>query len=267
MYSQTSTEKGFFQSLSIHVRVVWALLMREVLTRYGRDNIGFLWVFVEPIFFTFGIAVLWSATEAIHGSKLPVIPFVVTGYVTVLMWRNCTGRSLAAIESNKSLLYHRNVNLIDIFVARFVLEFLTVSAAFVLVVSAMVLLGLMPTPQDLLPILLGWSILGLFSFGLSTTLGCLNARSDIVDRFWHPISYFMMPLSGAFFLVDWLPNAVQPFALLIPTVSATELIRYGQFGSYIHPHFDIGYFLFVSLVMVFVALLLVKRTRFHLESE
>lgn len=33
------------RSFQIQLRVVGALLMREILTRYGRHNIGFLWVF------------------------------------------------------------------------------------------------------------------------------------------------------------------------------------------------------------------------------
>ena len=31
------------------LQVVWALILREILTRYGRHNIGFLWLFVEPM--------------------------------------------------------------------------------------------------------------------------------------------------------------------------------------------------------------------------
>jgi ABC-type polysaccharide/polyol phosphate export permease len=34
--------------------VLGALLIRELLTRYGRHNIGFLWLFVEPMIFTLG---------------------------------------------------------------------------------------------------------------------------------------------------------------------------------------------------------------------
>ncbi|UCV13413.1 ABC transporter permease [Quatrionicoccus australiensis] len=248
-------------------RVIWALLMREVITRYGRNNIGFLWAFVEPLFFTFGIAALWAATSSIHGSKLPVIPFVVTGYATVLLWRNSTGRSLVAIESNRSLLYHRNVTLLDIFLARFILEFLTTTFSFIVVELFMITLGFMEPPSSIFPMLQGWAILAIFSFGLSTTLGCLNSLSDIVDRFWHPISYFMMPLSGAFFLVDWLPSSVQSYAVFVPTVTATELMRSGQFGSSIRTHYDIQYFLFVSLAFVLIALLLTKVVRNRLECE
>ena len=57
---------SFRGSLRIQQRVIWALLMREIITRYGRHNIGFMWMFVEPMLFTLGIAALWSFS-GLHG--------------------------------------------------------------------------------------------------------------------------------------------------------------------------------------------------------
>src|SRR3546814_5552704 len=43
---------GLLAGFKIQRNVVAALFMREVLTRFGRHNIGFLWMFVEPMLFT-----------------------------------------------------------------------------------------------------------------------------------------------------------------------------------------------------------------------
>ncbi len=61
-----------WHSLHIARRVIGALLRREMLTRYGRHNIGFLWLFVEPMIFTIGVTILWTATKSVHGSDLPI---------------------------------------------------------------------------------------------------------------------------------------------------------------------------------------------------
>ena len=37
---------SLLHSLRVQRRVIGALFMREALTRYGRHNIGFLWLFV-----------------------------------------------------------------------------------------------------------------------------------------------------------------------------------------------------------------------------
>ncbi|MFN5779339.1 MAG: capsule polysaccharide export ABC transporter permease, partial [Novosphingobium sp.] len=46
------TPSGLTQAWQVQRRVIGALLLREMLTRYGRNNIGFLWLFVEPMLFT-----------------------------------------------------------------------------------------------------------------------------------------------------------------------------------------------------------------------
>ena len=76
--------------------------MRELLTRYGRNNIGFLWLFLEPMLFTLAITIFWAATRSIHGSAIPITAFALTGYSSVLLWRNMVGRCINAIETNKA---------------------------------------------------------------------------------------------------------------------------------------------------------------------
>ena len=109
-------------SLSIQLRVVSALIKREVITRYGRHNIGFLWLFVEPMLFTLGVTALWIVMKATHGSNLPITAFALTGYSSLILWRNCSNRAVKAIEANLSLMYHRNVRVMDVFAARLILE-------------------------------------------------------------------------------------------------------------------------------------------------
>jgi len=52
---RTAPQPDFLRSLVIQTRVIGALVMREIITRYGRHNIGFMWVFVEPMMFTGGV--------------------------------------------------------------------------------------------------------------------------------------------------------------------------------------------------------------------
>ena len=67
------TVTTFRQSLAIQRRVIWALLMREVITRFGRENLGVLWLILEPMMFTLGVATLWSAAGMAHGSSIPLV--------------------------------------------------------------------------------------------------------------------------------------------------------------------------------------------------
>lgn len=85
-------------------QVIYALIMREIHTRYGRENLGFLWVIGEPILFCAGVAILWTAIRPSHEHGLPMTAIVITGYVPLTMWRHCLGHSIKAFEANGSLL-------------------------------------------------------------------------------------------------------------------------------------------------------------------
>lgn len=65
--------------------------------------------------FTLGITLLWSMVKVEHVANVPITPFALTGYSSVLVWRNAVNRCNLAIEPNLSLLFHRNVRVLDIF--------------------------------------------------------------------------------------------------------------------------------------------------------
>lgn len=256
----------FWPAFNTQLRVIGALLMREVLTRFGRHNIGFLWLFMEPMLFTLGVIALWMLGPHGYSSRLPIAPFVVTGYSTLLLWRNCSFRGIKAIESNRSLLNHRYVKLIDIFVARMLLEVGGVTASFMVVMVALYSFGLVDEPDDILLMLFGWLLMAWFSANLGVILGCLSERSDLIERLWHPISYFLLSISGAFFMVSWLPGALQEIVGWVPMVNATEMLRAGQFGAAHPTHYDALYMVVVCATMTLMALMLVQDTE-SLSSE
>lgn len=229
------------ESWAIQKRVLGALLMREIITRYGRHNIGFLWLFAEPMLFTLGITALWTIAGLHKVSDLPIVAFAVTGYSSVLLWRSMPSRCISAIEPNLPLLYHRNVRLLDVFIARIVLEAAGTTISAVGLVLVFRGLEWMEFPEDVLLVAAGWVMLGWFGASLALFLGALSANSELVEKFWHPAAYILFPLSGAAFLVDSLPPVAQDAVLLLPMVHGVECLREGFFGSKVVTHFDLGY--------------------------
>ena len=237
------------QSLAIQRRVIWALLMREVITRFGRENLGVLWLILEPMMFTLGVATLWSAAGMAHGSSMPIVAFAITGYSSVLMWRNTVSRCNSGIQQNLNLLYHRNVKVIDVFVTRIVLEMSGATASFIVLAVFFTTIEWIQPPDDLLKVIGGWLMLAWFGAALAILVGAATAYSEIVERIWHPMAYLLFPLSGAAFMVDWLPKAGQEVVLLLPMVHGVEMIRDGYFGSQVRSHYDMAYMGIVNLVL------------------
>lgn len=258
---------SFAHSLAIQWRVIRALLMREVITRFGRHNIGVLWLVGEPMIFTLGVAALWSAAGLSHGSGLPIIAFAITGYSSVLMWRNSVSRVNSSIQQNFGLLYHRNVRVIDVFLTRIILELAGATGSFIVLAVFFTAGEWIKPPEDLLQVIQGWAMLAWFGCALSLTIGAATAYSELVERLWHPASYLLFPLSGAAFMVEWLPPAGRQVVLLLPMVHGVEKVREGYFGSAVKTHYDLGYMAACCLVLTLVGLFLVRDAGRRAESR
>ena len=254
-------------ALTVQLRVIVALLLREILTRYGRNNIGFLWLFVEPMLFTVAITALWTATRSIHGSDIPIVAFALTGYSSILMWRNMPGRCIGALNSNRSLLHHRQVRILDIYWARILLEMIAASTSFVVLGIALWSIDWLMPPEDAMQVLGGWMLLAWFGASLALTLAGLSERIDLVEKMWPPMSYIMFPLSGAAFIADVLPVKAREVVLYLPMIHAVEYIREGYFGSLMRAHYDLGYLVIWNLALTFVGLGLVRAIGVEKEEE
>ena len=252
---------------AIHRRVIGALLVREMLTRYGRNNIGFLWLFVEPALFVLLVTIVWTAIRDIHLSALPIVEFAVTGYTSLLLWRNAVSRCIGAVKSNKALLFHRQVTILDIFTARILLELIAVSTALVGLSLALYAFGWLEPPEDALQFVLGWLLLSWFAVGLSLTIGGLSEKAEVVGRFWHPFSYILMAVSGVAYIVDALPPSQREIALWVPMVNAVEYMREGWFGSVMHAHYDLAYLATFNVGLTLIGLVLVKQIAFDSSGE
>lgn len=247
------------RSWAIQRRIVGALLMREILTRFGRHNIGFLWLFVEPMTFTLGVTTLWTLTGMNHGSSLPIVPFAITGYSSVLLWRNMPNRCILAVTPNLALMYHRNVRVIDIYLARVLLEGVGATMSFTALTLIFAAVGWSPLPEDVMQLMGGWIMIAWFGMSLAILLGALSEQYELVEKLWHPSAYLLFPLSGAGFIVDGLPQIAQKYILWLPMVNGVEFVREGFFGTRFRAHHDMGYMAIVNMALTITALAQVRK--------
>lgn len=254
-------------SWKVNQRVISALLIREMLTRYGRNNIGFLWLFVEPALFILVVTLIRGFIRGAFGPDLPVIAFALTGYSALLLWRNAVSRSIGAVKSNTALLFHRQVTIIDIFTARILLELIAITATVAGLTIALWAFGWIEPPEDVLQFLYGWALLAWFSVGLALTVGGLSEKAEVVGRLWHPFSYILMVNSGAFFILEFFPPALRELMLWVPMLSATEYMRDAWFGSVFTAYYDLDYLILCSIVLTITGLSLVRQLRFDSSAE
>ncbi len=252
---------SLLESFRIQFRVLHALFMRELLTRYGRHNIGFLWLFAEPMILTLGVTLVGNILGAHKGEGITITAFVLTGYSTVLLWRNMPSRCTNALPVNYSLLFHRQVRPLDLFATRIGLEGIGATTSFVVLAIVFHSLGLVPLPHSHPVLWTGWILLAWFAAGVSLMIGSLSEHSEVVDKLWHPAMYLLIPLSGSFFIVEALPPNLREIVLINPTVHCAEMFRAGYFGPGHVWHYDVLYVVAVNMVLTLLGLSLVRGLR------
>jgi len=247
-------------------RVIGALLMRDMVVRYGRENIGFLWLIVEPLILTTGVMVLWSfMRQSEHGVTL--VAFVLTGYMPLTLWRHISSQTVSCLRHNLPLLYHRNVRPLDLLIARSILEFAGSTLALVAVYITLRLADLLEPYADLGLALSGWLFMAWLAFAAGLVLAALSEQFDFVEKLVAPLQYLLLPVSGVFFMVSWLPSWVQEIALYVPMVHCYEMFRAGIIGPSVDARYDTSYLLACCLIGTLLGLLLVRQASRNLKFE
>ncbi len=252
-------------ALSVQGRVVGAVLMRELHTRYGRENIGYLWLIAEPLMLGSIIALLHSGQTAHEGSINPVA-LTVVGYTIFIMFRGIVNRAEGTLHGNLPLLYHRMVTVLDIALARALLEAAGTFLAFTILYSLIMAIGFADLPARPLMLMAGIAYIFFFSFGISTIIVGGTHDNRLLERLVHPFSYFMIPLSAAFYQVSWIPEPYRHYLLYNPFPQMFELVRYGAFDTATLEYVDFTYITGWTLILNFLGLLALRavRSRVHL---
>lgn len=261
----TKRESDLWQLLQgwrIQARTIHALIIRDLMMRYGRDNIGFAWVVLEPMILTAGVM---SIMQFMGKDKegLKVIEIILTGYMPLTLWRHLTGPVVNMFRSNVAMLYHRQITLLDIVAARQILEIIGTSAALLIVYGSLSLANIVAPIQHLDMFLLGWMMMAWIGGAFGTILAVLTERYEVAERFVQPIQYLNIPIAGTFFLVDWMPHWAQQLLLYHPLVHCYEVFRTGYFGDAIVTHYNLWYFSAVTFCFTFLGLWGLGRIRAH----
>lgn len=253
--------------LDRHRRIIGALIMREMLTRYGREGIGFMWLVAEPLMFCFGVLIMWSVIKPPYEHGVRLAPFLMTGYMSLLLFRHIVSHCLSAVQANAGLLYHRQISVLHIYLSRWLMEVAGATIAFFVVYAVLFGLGQVGLPHDVLLLYSGWFLMSLVGLGIALIFAALAMEFEIVERIVQVLMYLMIPASGAFIMASWISDKYRDAYLHIPMPNAVEMVRAGVFGEFVRTYYHADYLMACAAVLIVTGLLMVSRAKKHLEIE
>ncbi|NNE78996.1 MAG: ABC transporter permease [Silicimonas sp.] len=240
-------------------RSIFALMLREMVTTYGRSPGGYLWAVLEPIaaiaLLSFAFSLAFRSPTL--GVSFPL--FYATGYLPFMLFHDVSGKTATAIRFSRPLLSFGALTWVDVVIARFSLNLFTH-----LVTAGLVIVGLMALFDTRAALAIPAIALALIMVAvLSGGIGLLNAYLFLAfpawERIWTVLTRPLFIVSGVFFVFEDLPHEVRDILWFNPVFHVTGVMRRGFYptypADYAEPLFVIG----IGLFSAVIGLLLLSR--------
>lgn len=219
--------------LAITKAVIFALVLREFLTRFGSRRMGAFWLLFEPIVHITIMMLIFTVIRprSAPGMDMPV--FLLSGLVPFFLMRNIALQLMESISANQALFSYPNIKIFDTYVARVIVEGLVSACVYAILIFV---LGFWLGFDVSIAHPLRWIsalVLGvLFAFGLGVGFSILvqvmpNAKSLIRLSF--------MPLyliSGVIFPIWMIPQQYLSWVLWNPFLHIIDRLRSSIFDMY-----------------------------------
>lgn len=212
--------------------VIYALLLRELSSRFGKSRSGFLWALVEPVaHLLIPVAIFTFIRQRIvPGVEYPV--FLVYGFLPFLLFKAICMQIVNGVGSSQGLLAYRQVLLLDVFIAKAMAYTVIQAIVFIVVFVFLSLLAfdvLPARPVELAAVILLTVVL---AFGLGLVLAALASLMPDASKI---ISMLFMPLyfiSGVLFPVTRFPDEIVKWLAINPVLHLVELSRVVALDGY-----------------------------------
>lgn len=252
------------EAIMVMLRVITALIFREIKTRFGGLKLGYIWAFLEPIMFISILSLIMVATGG--GREVDGMPrtlFLITGFLPFFLFRSTMDHAMKAVDANRALLTFPQVKILDLVLSRVLLEFTTYFIIFLIMVSAVAMAEYEPVNvEHPLQVLLSLLLLSITGFGAGCMFGSVAAIFPTVSKLIeNSISRPLFWISGVFFTMESLPSQIQLILQWNPVMQLIMMLRSAFFTGYDFELFKPGFILLFILIIVFMGLLMQRALR------
>ena len=221
----------------------YALLFRELKTRFGAKRLGYFWAIAEPAGQVLLISILFMMIGRNSLTGVSVMVFMLTGFLPYGMFRKMLSSTGAAVTANKGLLGYRQVSPMDAVAVRFTIEFATSVCVYVILLAIFGWLGIEilshlqidVIPDRLLEVFCSFLLLALLGSGIGLIIAVGTSYwadlQNIVSIALRPMIF----ISGVFYTITAIPERYWYLLTWNPVLHAIELGRDAFFDTYSTP--------------------------------
>lgn len=229
------------KGLSVQARVISAVILREIRTRFGMYHLGYLWAVLVPLMFVISLTVFFAflGKRSAYGAPIELLLF--SGMMAWLCFIDTQGHVSRAFQTNRQLLVYPMVTVVDIVIARSALEFGTKLAATAILAIIFYAAGIAMTLDDPLAVAVSMGAMVYFGATFGHIVGCALVVAPSIGFGVNAVRRLLFFTSGVLFALVHVPEQWRHYLLLNPLAHLIDLARGGWITGYSAPYADIDY--------------------------
>ncbi len=235
-------------------RVIYALLLRELKTRFGEYRLGILWVFMGPLIQLSLFIVLLGYVYKRVMPNVDYMVFAASGISTWSMFKSVVTRGIASINANRALFAFRQVKPLDAFISRVFLEFLIYSAVYLVIVTTLAHLGHQFVFFKPLEFIICYICAFFIGSGVSLIIMSISITYKDVNKVIGVILWGGYFISGVIFPIKIIPAEYRVWLVWNPMLHIMELTRETLFPGFISSVGNFYYLGISTIIIVFLGL-------------
>ena len=241
------------------LRVLFALIVRDMSAKFGRSVGGYVWSIAEPL----GGIVLLSVAFSIALRTPPIgtsfLFFYSTGVVPFTLYGKIAGSAANAVRTNRGLLNYSVVTPLDTVLAGALLEFLTMSAVALVLFTGIILIDDVTINFEPIHVVRAFAMAALLGLGVGTLNCVLFGFFPTWKNVWTVLTRPLFLISGVFFTFDSAPPAMQEVLWYNPISQIIGELRAGFYGAYRADYVSDMYVFGIGLTLFVIGAWLLRR--------
>ncbi|OWZ88839.1 hypothetical protein B9J07_36225 [Sinorhizobium sp. LM21] len=221
--------------------VMHAVILRDIRSRYFNHGLGFL---VAPLFPVAHVGVLlaiysFTGRSATFGDDM--ILFFATGLMPVLTLTYVSRFMSSSIVANKNMLSFPAVHLMDIVLARSLLEFVAIVISVIILVMILLSLGTNPFPYRPEQALMCMAVTAMLAVGVGIIISVISAMAPTMSMIYALFTVLIYLSSGGPIYLDTFPEEVVYLLSFNPAFQCVSWMRQAYYQGYSAPFLDKTY--------------------------
>ncbi|CAN5691660.1 ABC transporter permease [soil metagenome] len=249
------------------LRVLFALVIREMGMKFGRSLGGYFWAIAQPLGGIVLLAIGFSLALRSPPLGTSFILFYATGIIPFTIYTTMANGVSGAVRTNRGLLTYPVVTALDAILAKFVLNFMTILMIGVGLSSGIILILGLHVNLDLAAIAIAFTLAALVGLGVGTLNCVLFGFFPTWKNVWGVLTRPLFLLSGIFYVFEMVPASFQALILWNPLIHVIGLMRSGFFGTYDPSYVSYPYVLGVAGGSFVLGAYLLRRHESHLIEQ